>query len=391
MNNTLPLSRFKVLDLTTARSGPAAVRQLADWGADVVMVEPPGNDGDIIGKRDSADFQNLHRNKRSITVDLKTEQGKNVLFALAKEADVMIENMRPEVKHRLGIDYDTMKQINPRLVYASISGFGQDGPYANRPGLDQIVQGMGGLMSITGYPDSGPLRVGIAITDLSAGLFCAFGVLMALLDREHTQKGQWIRTSLLQAQIAMLDFQAVRWLVDEQVPQREGNHHPTFAPMGLFETADGQVNMAAAGQKMFEKFCRLSHREDWITDVRFKNSVLRYENREIMRTEVQSVMRQRTSADWIESCNAAGVPCGPVYTIDEMFSDPQVEHLKMTLDAPAGDNGTIELVAQPLDFADMKAPLRVGAPGLGEHTERVLQSAGYTAPEIAKLKSQGII
>ncbi len=391
MDTPLPLSRFKVLDLTRVRSGPTAVRQFADWGADVLMIESPAGASDIAGARHASDFQNLHRNKRSMTLDLKSAEGRAVLFELAKSADVLIENFRPDVKHRLGIGYDAMQAVNPRLVYASISGFGEDGPYAGRPGLDQIAQGLGGLMSVTGEPGQGPMRVGIAVADSTAGLYCALGVMTALLEREVTGRGRWVRTSLLQAQIAMLDFQAARWLVDGAVPPQEGNHHPTAVPMGLFATADGHVNLAASGRAMFGKFCALVGREDWLADPRFADDGSRYRNREALRAEIAEIMRTRPSAEWVELCNANDVPCGPVHRIDEMFADPQVQHLRMSRPVHSQARGDIELVSQPFTFSDGDFAIRSGPPGLGEHTDDVLKSLGYGEAAIEDLRRRRIV
>ena len=252
-----PLSRFKVIDLTRARAGPTAARHFADFGADVIKIEAPtaGDEDALGGDREGPDFFNLHRNKRSLTLNLKTADGVAILKKLAATADVLIENYRPDVKHRLGIDYQTLRAINPRLVYVSISGFGQDGPYANRPGFDQIAQGMGGLMSITGLPGQGPVRVGIPIADLSTGNYAAMGALIALLERDISGEGQWVQSSLLQSQIAMLDFQAARWTVGGQVPGQAGNDHPTSIPTGVFPTADGHINIAASGQHIFKRLC----------------------------------------------------------------------------------------------------------------------------------------
>src|ERR1700722_12374319 len=276
----LPLSRFKVIDLTRARSGPTAVRQLADWGAEVLKIESPDNDATEVGSRASPDFQNLHRNKRSLTLNLKNPEAVEILKRLVENADVLVENYRPGVKRRLGIDYDRLRAINPRLVYASISGFGQDGPYADRPGLDQIAQGMGGLMSITGLPGQGPVRAGVAIADLTAGVFCAMGVLVALLEREQSGEGQWVQSSLLGAQLAMLDFQAARWLISHEVPEQAGNNHPTSIPTGVFATADGHINIAASGADLFRRLCHALGAEHLATDPNYANGRGRLRNRD---------------------------------------------------------------------------------------------------------------
>ncbi len=374
MTGALPLAHIKVIDLTSARSGPCAVRQFADWGADVIMVEAPSGINDVTGVRHNSDFQNLHRNKRSITLDLKVADDKAALLKLVESADVLVENYRPDVKYRLGIDYATLSRINPRLVYASISGFGEDGPYRERPGYDQIAQGMGGLMSITGIPGQGPVRAGIAVTDVTAGLYCALGAMMALLERERTGKGRWIRTSLLEAQIGLLDFQAARWLIDGKVPPQEGNHHPSAVPMGLFQTADGHVNIAAAGQKMFTKFCQLTGHGELLEDPRYATFQSCYENRDSLRQTVAGIMLTRSSDEWIRICNENGIPCGPVHNIDAVFADPQVRHLRVTRQVQSPQLGDLELLWQPITVDGVDFEIRRAAPEHGEHTQEILDA-----------------
>lgn len=371
-DHTLPFSHLRVIDLTRARAGPTAARQFADWGADVIMVESPDVANDLTGDRHGSDFQNLHRNKRSIALNLKDECDRAVFFDLVRTADVLLENYRPDVKHRLKIDYDTLSTINPRLVYGSISGFGEDGPNALRPGVDQIVQGYGGLMSVTGIPGQGPVRTGVAITDISAGLFAALGVMTALIEREATGKGRWVQTSLLQSCIALLDFQAARWLIDHKVPQQEGNHHPTGVPMGTFDTQDGQINVAAAGNSMFSKFCRATGKEDWLLDPRFATNEARFENRDALREEVAAVIRSKPSKSWITALNAVGVPCGPIYTIDQVFQDEQVQHLETTRHVQSPCCGPLDVLAQPITIQGVSSDIRRPAPEQGEHTEEIL-------------------
>lgn len=375
----LPFSHLRVIDLTRARSGPTAARQFADWGADVIMVESPDASNDLTGDRHGSDFQNLHRNKRSIALNLKDESDQAIFLDLVRSADVLLENFRPDVKHRLGIDYDTLSAINPRLVYGSISGFGEDGPNALRPGVDQIVQGYGGLMSVTGLPGQGPVRTGVAITDISAGLFAALGVMTALIEREVTGKGRWVQTSLLQSCIALLDFQAARWLVEGQLPRQEGNHHPTGVPMGTFETRDGQINVAAAGDSMFSKFCRATGTEDWLVDPRFSSNEARFVHREELREAVAAVIRTRSSEEWIEALNAVGVPCGPIYTIDQMFADPQVRHLGTTRHVDTARGDRLELLAQPIAIHGVDFEVRRPAPEQGQHTEEILAELRRTS------------
>jgi crotonobetainyl-CoA:carnitine CoA-transferase CaiB-like acyl-CoA transferase len=387
------LERFTVLDLTQVRSGPTCVRQLADWGANVIKVEqppelvtgePPG------GPREGPDFQNLHRNKRSITLNLKSKQGLAAFLRMVKKADVVVENFRPDVKKRLGIDYKSLSKVNPKIILGSISGFGQDGPYAGRPGFDQIAQGMGGLMSITGLPGQGPVRVGIPIADLCAGLFCALGIMVALLEREKSKKGQHITTSLLQAQMFMLDFQAARWLVKGEVPQQAGNNHPTSIPTGVFKTSDGHINIASTGQKIWERFCHALGDPDLITRPEYATAAARSKNRDALNAEIDAHTIKRTSADWVERLNEAGVPSGPIYSIDQMFGDPQVEHLKMA--QPVKKKGKeMKLVGQPVSLSRTPSKLVSWPPALGEHTDQVLKEFGFRASEVAALRKANAI
>jgi formyl-CoA transferase len=388
------LARFTVLDLTRVRAGPTCVRQLADWGANVIKIELPAHleTGDALGgARHGPDFQNLHRNKRAIEIDLKSPAGVATLKRLAAKADVVVETFRPDVKKRLGIDYAVLSKVNPRLIYASISGFGQDGPYARRPGVDQIAQGMGGLMSITGEPGRGPMRVGVPIADLSAGLFAALGILVALLEREQSGKGQEVTTSLLQAQIFMLDFQASRWLNAQEVPPQAGNNHPTSIPTGVFKTSDGHINIAAVGGAMWEKFCREIGAEALMNHPDYSTAAQRLKNRDALNAAIDGYLADRTSAEWIERLNAAGVPCGPIYTIDKMFDDPQVEHLGIVEEIEAGSRGTLRVVGQPVALSRTPSALVAPPPERGEHTDEVLREFGFSPAEIAGLREAKVI
>jgi len=386
----LPLARFEVIDLTRARAGPTAVRQLADWGADVIKVEAPEETAEV-GSRNNSDFQNLHRNKRSITLNLKHPQGVEILKRLAARADVLVENYRPDVKHRLGIDYERMREINPRLVYASISGFGQDGPYSSRPGLDQIAQGMGGLMSITGLPGQGPVRAGIAAADVTAGVFCAMGILIALLEREESGAGQWVQTSLLAAQIALLDFQAARWLLNREVPEQAGNNHPTAVPTGVFATANGHINIAASGNDLFARLCKALGAEHLVTDPNYSGGRVRLRNRDQLNVEIETITRSRTSAEWIQRLNAAGVPCGPIYAIDEVFADPQVQHIGIARAIEHPQRGRQQLVGQAVELSRTPWSLRIPTPEKGDSTDSVLSALGYDTAAISKFRSDGIV
>jgi crotonobetainyl-CoA:carnitine CoA-transferase CaiB-like acyl-CoA transferase len=382
------LSRFTVLDLTRVRSGPTCVRELADWGANVIKIETPPRleKGEGAGgPREGPDFQNLHRNKRSITLDLKSPQGLAAFKRMVEQADVVVENFRPDVKDRLGIDYESLKKTNKRIVLASISGFGQDGPYRDRPGFDQIAQGMGGLMSITGQPGQGPMRVGIPVADLTAGLFCALGILVALLERETSGEGQWVATSLLQAQIFMLDFQAARWLQAHEVPKQAGNNHPTSIPTGVFKTADGHINIAAAGQVIWERVCQAVEAPELLQNPDFETGALRSKNRDAVNAAIEQRTKGKPSAEWIAIFNKAGVPCGPIYSIDQMFDDPQVKHLAIAQSAtrPSGDEQTF--VSQPVTLSRTPSTMVVTPPAQGQHTDEVLKEFGFADGEIAEL------
>ncbi len=392
-NTALPLARFSVLDLTRARAGPTCVRQLVDWGARAIKIEMPGGragDG-MGGNRHGFDFQNLHRNKRSMTLNLRDPAGVAIFKRLARDADVVVENYRPDVKRRLGIDYEDLRPLNPRLIYGSISGFGQSGPYRDRPGVDQIAQGMGGLMSITGIPGQGPVRVGIPIADLCSGILLAQGILVALLDREVTGQGKWVHTSLLEAMLSMLDFQASRWLMSGEVPPQAGNNHPTGIPTGVFETKDGHINIAAAGEEIYERLCRAIERPDLRTDPRFATAKARSANRDVLMEALMPVTRQKNSADWIRILNDAGVPCGPIYRVDESFADPQVQHLKMAQPVRSPALGDLTILGHPVSHGADRLPIRAAAPELGQDNDEILTSIGYTKEQIADLAKRGVI
>jgi crotonobetainyl-CoA:carnitine CoA-transferase CaiB-like acyl-CoA transferase len=388
------LSRFTVLDLTRVRAGPTCVRQLADWGANVVKIDALLEDASgeqLGGPRRGSDFQNLHRNKRAMTLNLKDPRGLEVFRRLAEKADVVVENFRPDVKARLGIDYESVRKINPRIVYGSISGFGQDGPYHKRPGFDQIAQGMGGLMSITGAPGEGPMRVGIPVADLTAGLFCAMGILTALLERDVSGEGQWVQTSLLQAQIFMLDFQASRWLMEKDVAKQAGNNHPTSIPTGVFKTSDGFINIATTGGKIWERCAQTLGAPELVSNPDYATSPARSKNRDALNALLNVLTAKKSTDAWVKELNAAGVPCGPIYSIDQMFEDDQVKHLGIAQDVPNAENRHIRLVGQPFTLSRTPSKMAAPPPEMGEQTEEVLGEFGFSTDEIKGLRQGKIV
>lgn len=389
------LCRFRVLDLSRVRAGPTCVRMLADFGADVVRIEPPAgvdpNEAMFAANRTSGDFQNLNRNKRSLTLNLKKPGGLEVLKRLVKTADVVVENWRPDVKDRLGLDYASLREINPRIILASISGYGQDGPYASRPGFDQIIQGMSGLMSVTGMPEQGPVRAGLAVADSSSGLYAAIGILVALLERERSGQGQWVQASLLHSMVAMLDFQVARYLTDGDVPTQAGNDHPTSSPMGLFEAADGMFNLGASGEGNWKRLCDALGKPEWIALPPYANEKRRIENRTQLADALNALFRTQPVAHWVDLLNNAGVPTGPLYSIPEMCEDPQVVQQKMTEMVRTPEGTTAGLITQPVRLDRTPASISRTAPAWGEHTEEMLKEAGYSADEIADLRKRGVV
>jgi crotonobetainyl-CoA:carnitine CoA-transferase CaiB-like acyl-CoA transferase len=388
------LSRFRVLDLSRVRAGPTCVRQLADFGADVIKIEsPPGvdpNEG-MGGPRHGPDMQNLHRNKRAMTLNLKLPEARAVLERLVKTADVVVENYRPDVKYRLGIDFESLEKINPRIILASISGFGQDGPYRDRPGFDQIAQGMSGLMSVTGAPGQGPMRTGAAIADIAAGLFAALGVMTALLEREASGKGQWVQSSLLQSGIALLDFQAARYLMKGEVPPQVGNDHPTSMPTSAYRTADGYLNIGAAGEGIWKRLCEALGRADLLSLPEFKSNEKRAQNRERLNRILNECFGGKTSAEWVVLLNEAGVPCGPIYNVDQVFADPQVAHLEAAAQVEHAKLGSFRILNQAVKLSRTPAKVVAPTPEVGEHTDEVLQELNYRKDEIEALHQRGVV
>jgi len=386
------LSRFRVIDLTQVRAGPTACRQLADWGADVIQVQMPEHmrGDDTLGGQDGSDYQYTHRNKRSITLNLKEPEGIAILKRLIASADVVVENFRPDVKSRLGIDYDTLSKDHPGLVYASISGFGQSGPLAQRPGFDQIAQGMSGLMSVTGKAGDGPMRVGIPIADLCAGVFAAQGVLVALLERETSGKGQWLHTSLLESMVYMMDFQNSRWLIDGDIPTQAGNYHPTSIPTGVYKAKDGYMNIAVFGSKIWERFCDILGAPEWVTDERYKDKQGRSINRDSINAEINRRLATQDCAYWVERFNEGGVACGLINDVKGVFEEPQVQHLGIVKDVVSIHHGPQKMVGQPVQLQRTPSTIVRSAPKRGEHSEEILKEIGLEAGELASLKSKGV-
>ncbi len=384
------LSRLRVLDLSRVRAGPVCARHFADFGADVIKVETAG-DEDLGGARHGSDFQNLHRNKRSIAIDLKSPAGKKVFLTLVKTADVVIENYRPDVKDRLGIDYTSLKAINPRIILASISGFGQDGPYRDRPGFDQIAQGLCGIMSVTGFAGQGPMRAGAAVADVTAGLQAALGIMTAIVERETTGEGQWVQSNLLQAGLTLLDFQAARYTMDGKVPPQVGNDHPTSMPTSAYRTADGFINVAAAGSAIWKRLCDAIGRPDLMNDPRFASAEGRASHREALADEINAVLATRPSLEWVESLNAAGVPCGPIHSMDEVFADAQVKHLNAAVAVEHPTLGTLNILNQAIKLSRTPGAVLTATPERGEHSDEILGELGLSAAEVADLRESGAI
>lgn len=386
------LSHLRVLDLSRVRAGPTCVKFFGDFGADVIKIERTDGGGDPMGdNRHSSDYVNAQRNKRGITLDLKRPEGVAVLKDLVSTADVLVENFRPDVKHRLGIDYAVMSAVNPRLVYTSISAFGESGPYHKRPGFDLIAQGMGGLMWLTGEADRGPMRVGMSPADMSAGLFAALGTMIALLERQHSGRGQWVQANLLASQIMMLDYQAMAWLMDGRIPQQRGNDHPQIVPTGVYRSKDGFFTLSTVGNDSYHRLCRAIGTPELIEDPRFLTAALRERNRDAMNALIEAATTAKTSAEWVELLNQAGVPAGPIYKLDEMFADPQVIETGITQPLEHPELGTVRILGQPITLSRTPARFDVPPPALGQHTDQVLAQAGYSEERIAALRQAGVI
>jgi crotonobetainyl-CoA:carnitine CoA-transferase CaiB-like acyl-CoA transferase len=385
-----PFARLRILDLTRVRAGPTCVKQFADFGADVIKIESVEPE-DLGGAREGADFQNLHRNKRSMTLNLKAPEGKAIFMKLVKTADIVVENYRPDVKFRLGIDYESLRAVNKRIILASISGFGQDGPYRERPGFDQIGQGMSGIMSVTGFPGQGPVRAGAAVNDITAGLLAALGIMTALHERESSGEGQWVQSNLLQAGLQLLDFQAARYVMSGEVAGQVGNDHPTNIPTSAYTTADGHMNVAASGGTMWKRLCEALGRADMLANPDYKDMKSRSSNRKAINAEIDKSMKAKTSAEWEKILNDAGIPCGPIYTIDKTFADPQVKHLEAVAEVESPSLGKLRLLAQCVKLSRTPGKVLTASPERGEHTAEVLREIGYEGAALEKLRGEGVV
>ncbi|HEX4195733.1 MAG TPA: CoA transferase [Stellaceae bacterium] len=390
------LSDLLVLDLTRVRSGPTCVRQFADWGANVIKIdarEEGGSDGagpSDFSARHDPDFQNLHRNKRAMALDLKNPDGIAIFKKMVAKADIVVENYRPDVKNRLGIDYESLKAINKRIILASISGFGQDGPYKDRPGVYQIAQGMSGLMSVTGEDGRGPMRVGIAVGDVAAGMCAAVGILTALHERERSGEGQWVQTSLLEALLFFLDFQGARYLMKNEVAKQAGNNHPTGVPTGTFKTSDGYVNIAPT-PPMWKRFCKAIGKPEWGEKPEWANPKERRQHRDTLNGLINEITSKETTASVVAKMNAGGIPCGPVYDIGQAFNDPQVKHLGIAKKVPSKALGDITLIGQPVNLSRTKTTMVTGAPEYAEQADEVLAEFGYSSKDIESFRKGGAI
>ena len=393
----LPLDGIRIIDLTRFLAGPFCTMELGDFGADVIKVEPVDGDPsrfqtlrpDLVGN--SYFFAAANRNKRSITVDMKADAGREIIRRLVRRADVVIENFRPGVMERLGLGARVLREQNPRLVYCGISGFGQSGPYSQRPGFDQVAQGMSGFMSITGQEPTGPTRAGIALADLVCGMTACRGVLLALLARERTGHGQDVYVAIVDAMVALLTWSAGMYFETGIPPGVAGNHHPLSSPFGVYQAKDGPFILAAGNEAMWRRLCGALGRPDLLNDLRFTTTNDRVAHRADLNAVLGPLFQTRASAEWVEFLNQRGVASGPIYNLGDVFRDPQVLHEQMLVTMPHSVHGTVKLIGLPIKLSETPGAVRRAPPLVGEHTDEILRDAGYSTSDIARLRASGVI
>jgi len=391
------LKGIKVLDLTRALAGPYCTMLLADYGAEVIKVELPGTGDDTRGwgppfvQGESAYFMSINRNKKSLSLDMKNPKSKDILERMIKQSDVIVENFRPGAADRLGLGYEQVKKINPKIIYCSISGFGQDGPYRELPGFDQTLQGMGGMMSITGEPDGPPMKVGVAIADISGGMFAAFGIMLALFHRQKTGTGQWVDTSLLDSQIAWLTYRAGEFFASGKIPEKVGSGHPMIVPYQAFKAKDEYINIAVGNDQLWKKFCKVINMENIMDDPKFATNAKRVENRKELIGILQKVIETKTGAEWLKLLEDAGIPAGPIYTLDKLFADPQVLHRKMMIELQHPKAGRIKVTGVPVKLSETPGEISAPPPLLGQHNKEVLKDLGYSTEEIEKFIADKVV
>ena len=396
-NHSLPLAGVKVMDLTQIMAGPYCTMMLADMGADVLKIEKPngGDDTRRMGppfiEGESAAFLGINRNKRSIVIDLRSDDGREIARRMARASDVLVQNFRPGALERMGLGYEQVREINPAIVYCTISGFGATGPYARRGGFDLVAQGMSGLMSVTGHPGGPPTKVGVPVTDLNAGSFAAIGILTAYINRLRTGRGQHVDTSLLEGGVAYTFWESAIYFATGQSPTPKGSAHQLNAPYQAFRTADGHINIGAANQATWERLCAAIGRDELLTDARFAEPRLRMDNLDALVATLQDTFAQRTSDEWLPALDAAGVPAGPIYDIEAVYADPQVQAREMRVETDHPIAGRVSGIGIPVKLSDTPGTVRRPAPTLGQHTNEALRELGYTTAEIATMKTDGVV
>ena len=391
------LEGIKVLDFSRALAGPYCTMMLADMGAEVIKLEMPGKGDDSRSygppfvEGESAYFMSVNRNKKSLTLNMKSEGSTEIIHRLIKQADVLVENFRPGVMERLGWGFQRVKEMNSKIIYCSISGFGQDGPYRMLPGFDQVMQGMGGIMSITGEPGGPPIKVGVAIADISGGMFAAYGILAALYNREKRGRGQMIDVSLLDSQVALLTYQAGAYFASGEIPQPVGSGHPLIVPYQAFKAKDVYFNIAAGNDKLWKMLCKAIGLEKVMDDPKFATNAKRVENREEIVKIISDIIITKNGEEWLKILTDAGVPCGPIYTMDKIFTDPQVLHRQMLKELDHPKIGKVKVTGVPIKLSDTPGEVGTAPPILGQHTQEILTELGFSDQDIKKFRQEKVI